>query len=188
MAGGDRPPGRLTTSGSSDGSGAFALREAVEDDLDACTGLALVRGSQREAADWRVVLQSDIDSSECHLVVAETRNAIFGYGRAALLSPASDAPSDAAPRGYYLTGLFVRPDHRRAGIGAALTVARLVWISERANEAWYFANARNCSSIELHRQLGFREVTRRFSVPEVTFEGGEGILFHTALGLWPGRV
>jgi len=42
--------------------------------------------------------------------------------------------------------------------------------------AWYFTNARNEASLRLHRELGFREVTRDFSYPGVTFEGGVGIL------------
>jgi hypothetical protein len=33
------------------------------------------------------------------------------------------------------------------------------------------ANARNVASIELHRQLGFEEDTRRFPFPRLAFEG-----------------
>jgi hypothetical protein len=38
-------------------------------------------------------------------------------------------------------------------------------------------------SIDLHRDLAFVEVTRDFTFPGVTFEGGSGILFMTALPL-----
>jgi L-amino acid N-acyltransferase YncA len=54
---------------------------------------------------------------------------------------------------------------------------RLDWIRRRAAEAWFFANARNTASIALHRELGFEEVSRRFSFPGLTFDGGDGILF-----------
>lgn len=113
--------------------------------------------------------------------MAEIGQRIIGYGRARLHEPEPEAPADTAPRGYYLTGVFVRPDQRRGGTGAALTQARLDWISGRADDAWFFANARNTTSIELHRRFGFEEVTRRFSFPGLTFDGGEGILFRSRL-------
>jgi GNAT superfamily N-acetyltransferase len=105
---------------------------------------------------------------------------VVGYGRASLLEGL-----DRAPEGYYLAGVFVRPDARRASIGGALTEARLRWIAERANEAWSFANARNVASLALHRRFGFEEVTRDFAVPGVTFGGGEGILFRLRLAGLP---
>jgi GNAT superfamily N-acetyltransferase len=74
-------------------------------------------------------------------------------------------------------GLVVHPDHRRRGVGAALTQARLDWMSTQAEEAWYFANARNAASIALHASFAFEEVTRSFFFPRVDFDHGEGILF-----------
>ena len=62
-----------------------------------------------------------------------------------------------------------------------LTRQRLAWISERADEAYYFSNARNRVSVDLHRQLGFVEVTRDFAFPDASFEEGEGILFRVDL-------
>ena len=127
------------------------------------------------------MLSRDIGDPERHLVVAVDRRAIVGYGRARLFEPSADAPADTAPRGYYLTGLFVDPRHRRRGIGEVLTTARLDWIAERAADAWFFANARNVTSIRLHERLGFEEATRHFSFPGLTFDGGEGILFRLQL-------
>jgi hypothetical protein len=37
------------------------------------------------------------------------------------------------------------------------------------------------ASIALHAQLGFREVTREFSFPGLSFDGSEGILFRASL-------
>lgn len=143
--------------------------------------LALHASLERAADDWRRELETDLGMSDRRLLVAEAAGAIIGYGRARLFMPASDAPADTAPRGYYLTGMYVSPDHRRLGAGTALVRSRLDWISERDADAWYFANARNVGSIELHRRFGFEEVTRAFSFPGLTFDGGEGILFRARL-------
>ncbi|MBM9510091.1 GNAT family N-acetyltransferase [Streptomyces sp. KK5PA1] len=86
------------------------------------------------------------------------------------------APPDAAPDGFYLSGLVVAPGHRHQGVGTALVRARLAWVARRAPYAWYFANARNVASLRLHAELGFVEVTRDFSYPGVEFSGGVGVL------------
>jgi ribosomal protein S18 acetylase RimI-like enzyme len=160
----------------------YVIRYGRDTDVEECVALALLAAPERSAADWRGSLLRDLENRERKLVVAESGSAIIGYGRARLFEPESGAPADTAPRGYYLTVVFVRPDRRRRGIGAALTQTRVDWISEHANDAWFFTNARNTASIELHRRFGFEEVTRRFSFPALTFDGGEGILFR--LRLW----
>jgi ribosomal protein S18 acetylase RimI-like enzyme len=111
------------------------------------------------------------------VLVAEAEGAIVGYGRAIYLEPPQDAPPNAAPAGWYLGGVIVSTPWRRRGIGLELTKRRLAWIAERTSEAFYFVNARNLVSIELHNKLGFEEVTRDFHVSGVSFTGGAGILF-----------
>jgi ribosomal protein S18 acetylase RimI-like enzyme len=106
---------------------------------------------------------------------------VIGYGRALRFVPEPDAPTDIAPAGYYVMGMVVHPDHRRQGVGAALTRARIDWISKCADAAWYFANARNAASIALHEPFGFEEVTRSVFYPEVDFDRGEGVLFRLRL-------
>jgi ribosomal protein S18 acetylase RimI-like enzyme len=158
-----------------------AVRPGAPSDVERCVALARLAAPERNAEDWRGSLSRDLGAPDRLLVVAELEGAIVGYGRARLFEPEPDAPVDVVPAGYYLTGLFVVANHRRGGIGAGLTQGRLAWIAERADEAWYFANARNTASVELHRRFGFEEVTRRFTYPGVTFAGGEGILFRLRL-------
>ena len=90
-------------------------------------------------------------------------------------------PVDHGPAGFYLTGVTVLSGYRRAGLGRSFTVARLDWIRKRADEAWYFANADNRTSIQLHLEFGFEEVRRAQVIHGVTFDGGEGILFRSVL-------
>jgi ribosomal protein S18 acetylase RimI-like enzyme len=119
---------------------------------------------------------------DVHLLVAEASpGAVVAFGRAWLFRPPPDAPANAAPAGWYLAGVIVAGAFRRRSVGAALTAARLAWIAERAREAYYFANAQNRVSIDLHARFGFRELTRDFWLPDARFEGGVGILFRADL-------
>ena len=115
------------------------------------------------------------------LLVAATADGLAALGRAGYWEPPAGAPGDVAPAGWYLFGVIVRDDWRRRGIGLELTRRRLDWIRPRADEAFYFANARNRASIDLHARLGFVEVTREFTFPGASFEGGVGILFRADL-------
>src|SRR4051794_28321415 len=151
------------------------VRRAAAPDLEAVVALAVEAAPVRGGDAWRALLEEERRHPERLLVVAEGEE-VVGYGRASLLDDLT-----GAPRGYYLTGVFVRPASRRAGVGAELTAARLRWIAERADEAWFVANARNAASIELHRRFGFEEVTRDFAIPGVEFDRGEGILLRARL-------
>jgi ribosomal protein S18 acetylase RimI-like enzyme len=153
----------------------IVVRPACAADLDLLVALEAQRGT--DAADARERFVRDLHDPQRMLLVAEEGRGIGGFGRVAHLAPGRGASAHAAPEGYYLGGLLVAPALRRHGIGLALTHARIEWVFERADRVWYFANARNAASIALHARAGFEEVTRRFEVPGVTFEGGEGVLF-----------
>jgi hypothetical protein len=56
----------------------------------------------------------------------------------------------------------------------------MAWAFERAGEVWFFANACNRASLDLHARLGFVEVTRDFVFPGVCFDGGVGVLCRAA--------
>lgn len=132
---------------------------------------------RRDRLRQDVAAQRDAAAPGPHaLFVARDRGLVLGYGRLEHWTPPPDRPDTAAPAGWYLMGLLVDPAHRRAGIGAALTEARLDWLRPRTPRAWYFTNARNLASLALHARLGFREVTRAFEFPGVSFEGGVGVL------------
>lgn len=126
--------------------------------------------------------ERDIRDQNRLLLVAAAADGLAAFGRAGYWEPPTGAPADVAPAGWYLFGVIVREPWRRRGVGLELTRRRLDWIRDRANEAFYFANARNRPSIDLHARLGFVEVTREFTFPGASFEGGVGILFRTDLG------
>lgn len=155
----------------------FLVREGRADDVGSCVTLALIAAPDSDVSIWRASMLEDVESPDRLLVVADTADEVIGYGRVLRFVPEPDAPTDIAPAGYYLMGMVVHLDHRRKGVGAALTQARIDWVSERAEAAWYFANERNAASIALHEPFGFEEVTRSFFYPRVDFDRGGGILF-----------
>lgn len=86
-----------------------------------------------------------------------------------------------APTGWYLTGLLVDPAARRRGLATQLTRERLERLSAVTSNVWYFTNVRNAVSTVLHERLGFRLQTHEFTIPGVTFEGGQGALYFCQL-------
>ena len=156
------------------------IRPAAVADLPAAARLAVdERGG--EHTHWRARLAADLADQHACLLVAETDGRVLAYARARRFDPPPDAPANVAPAGYYLAGLLVAPEYRRRGLGERLTRARMAWTAARATEIWFFANAANRASLLLHQRLGFREVTRDFTYPGVTFTGGVGVLCRASL-------
>jgi len=137
--------------------------------------------AQREGTTvdrWRGVFERLCGESERSVVlVATLGDAVVAYGKAEHFTPPAGSAANVTPEGWYLGGVVVRPEHRRRGIGTALTRERMRWLAERTSVVYYIANERNRVSIELHAALGFEERTRDFVHPGVSFEGGVGILF-----------
>jgi ribosomal protein S18 acetylase RimI-like enzyme len=166
------------------GEAPISVRPATAADLERLAGLAAEReGGPAEAHRERFAREIEriAAGEERLLLVAERAASVIGFARARLHVPGPDAPPNAAPPGWYLLGVVVAPAERRRGVGDVLTRRRLEWIAARATEAYYFVNARNRASIDLHARFGFVAVTRAFSFPGVTFEGDTGILFRAAL-------
>jgi ribosomal protein S18 acetylase RimI-like enzyme len=158
----------------------LTIRPAAIADLPTAARLAVAeRGG--EPSQWRARFAADLADPRACLLLAETRGQVMGYGRVRRFDPPPDAPVNIAPAGYYLSGLLVAPAYRRRGIGEQLTRARMAWTATRATEIWFFANAANRASLLLHQRLGFREVTRDFTYPGVTFTGGVGVLCRAPL-------
>jgi ribosomal protein S18 acetylase RimI-like enzyme len=161
-----------------------AVRPAAVADLPALARLAVAERAG-PPADWQARFAADLADPDASLLLAQSGGQpggqVAGYGRARRFAPPPDAPANVAPAGYYLTGLLVSPACRRLGIGEQLTRARMAWVATRATEVWFFANAANAASLRLHQRLGFREVTRDFTYPGVTFTGGVGVLCRALL-------
>lgn len=115
------------------------------------------------------------------VLVAEAEGSIIGFARARHFEPAAPSSMNGAPPGWYLLGVEVLPEHRRKGVGAELTRARLEWIAERADGAYYFTEQENRGSIALHERLGFQEVGRGVEYPGALGAAGSRVLFRVEL-------
>ena len=171
--------------------GPVLIRAALPTDAPACAALTASHWGSHDTVPcpgdahqrWPKRYTEDIQAPDRHVVVAELGGEVIGCGRAVYFTPPPDAPGGTAPAGWYLVGLIVRPDLRSRGIGRMLTTARLEWIRERADEAYYFTNVRNLASRSTHRAAGFAEVTNDFSFPGVDFVGGVGVLCRADLSV-----
>ncbi len=146
---------------------------AEASDLAACGAL----WAQREGGDpalWTTRLERSL-SDEHVMFVARRQGRVLGYGRVAWLTPQAGGGRNA-PDGWYLSGVVVDPAYRRRGLGRLLTDARCQWVWSRGEDVWYVVSAGNRASRQLHDEFGFREVTRDFALPGVTFSADDGIL------------
>ncbi|WP_052462636.1 GNAT family N-acetyltransferase [Nigerium massiliense] len=151
----------------------LVVRPGVDADLAICGSLC----AQREGGDpqaWAERLSRACEGRVA-LFVAEVDGAVVGFGKVAHLTPEGDG-GHGAPDGWYLGGVVVAPQLRRRGIGRALTRARCAWVWERDETVYYLVNENNRASLDLHRELGFSEISRDFHVPGVMFSGGAGLL------------
>lgn len=158
------------------------IRPAEESDALQLAQLCVSRngGSPKE---YLQKFKKEISNIDVHainmLLVAEFHEKIIGFARAKYFNPPKNSPKNTAPEGWYLNGIIIKPEYRRLGIASRLTEQRLQRLTNKTSDVFYFANAKNAASIDLHEKFGFQEVTRDFIFPGVTFEGGVGILFRT---------
>jgi ribosomal protein S18 acetylase RimI-like enzyme len=155
----------------------LATRPATASDVPALAALRAARDGIPEAsaaANFERLL-ARAESGDAVVRGAWVAEALAGYGTVERLA------WEGLPAGWYLGGVVVAPALRRRGIGARLTQERMEWVAERGREAFYFVNARNRASIDLHAPFGFREVARDIRVPGLTFTGGIGLLFRAEL-------
>jgi ribosomal protein S18 acetylase RimI-like enzyme len=151
------------------------VREATGADVEGCVAIIMaVNGG--DPAGWRGMFERTVAAEDQALFVADVDGEIAGYARIVDHHVADDSPAGAAPGGYYLMGLAIPAGWRRRGLAAALTSARLSWAWSRTDKVFYVASLQNLASLDLHRGLGFEEVTREFSYPGIDFAGGVGVL------------
>lgn len=148
--------------------------------LAAVVALAVGREGGDPAA-WMASLEGSLSALNQMTFVAHIDGQVAGYARVGWLAPGTGDPGSAAPAAWYLLGLIVDPHFRRQGVGRELTAARLRWLHERTDRAWYFVSSRNQASIDLHAEFGFQQAATDLRIPGVSFTG-TGLLYAADMG------
>ncbi|WP_426985904.1 N-acetyltransferase family protein [Pseudarthrobacter sp. Y6] len=149
---------------------AYLLREARTDDLAGVVGICRDSGGSTWTAE--MIAREPIRT----VVVATVGGDLAGVAKTHH-HPEADG---AAPEGHYLGGILVARQWRRRGIGTILTKARLDWIWERSDMAFYFANKHNTASIQLHKTLGFQPIATAPTFHGVTADGQSHLILFSA--------
>jgi len=152
------------------------VREAEERDLSGVLEVQRSAGRADTDAFAQSILQS-VKDPDRFLVVAETDGRLVGWASTKYF-PGVD---ENAPAGHYLMGITVAPQSRRLGVARSLIAARLTWIAQFADNAFYFASSVNHASIDAHKPWNFHEIARANQFRGVPFASGDGILFRAEL-------
>jgi hypothetical protein len=90
--------------------------------------------------------------------VATIDDLVVAYGHTTFYARTSEDEAGASPSGYFLSGLLVSPGHRREGLRTLLTIVRIDELRQVTDIIYYRAEPDNQATIDMHSQLGFREV------------------------------
>ena len=97
-------------------------------------------------------------------ILASDGSSLIAYAGARFYDQQQDenmyGTSQLLPTGWYLRGLKVRLDWRRAGVARELTNRRIKWLAERTKVAFVFLNDENKETLPMYREFGFELVSR----------------------------
>jgi GNAT superfamily N-acetyltransferase len=140
------------------------VRRAGADDIpalvDLCAGLFAEDGGRQDPAidvgwprrEGRTYFSHVIDDGEALGIVAEVGDAAAGYLVGRMREPGETRPIRVA----VLEAMYVQPEHRRSGIGAALVSEFRAWAGQqRAQRLSVTAYVANVEAIRFYEREGF---------------------------------
>lgn len=164
--------------------GADVVRVAQAADIDAVTALTCAR-HDLDPAVVRPRIETELAGLARRepwcMFVAAIGHEVVGFARTRRMNHGRDGVPLVLPEGWYLTGVIVHPTWRRRGLGEALTEARLAWLRQRTDAAYYVASRQNRASIALHERFGFQEIARGFDYPRADLPPERSIAYELLL-------
>lgn len=123
------------------------------------------------------------------LFVAELDEKVIGFTR---YIHSEGLPKErikfSAPSGWYGMGILVESSLRRKGIARFLFQQRLVELRKHGASSLYsVVDEMNLTSIRMHHEFGFYEVSRAAGFLQIKLESGSGILFKLDMSSAPVR-
>lgn len=141
---------------------AFSIEQVFHVATDAFAAYCRFRNQlwpMGEAQCEREAAQILADSRWTVFVARLDTGAVAGFLEVNLRDYAEGAES--SPVGY-LEGLYISPECRRQGMGAALVQAGEQWaLTKGCTEVASDAQIENAISIEMHKRMGYRDVERQ---------------------------
>ena len=139
---------------------------AVADLIELCFSPTMDSDGQRYLADMRRASQDDSFSKWASRLTETASLPMMGYvweENGTIIGNASLIPfRDNGKRIYLIANVATHPDHRRRGIGQALTERVMQQARDKkASTIWLHVRDDNPGAIKLYENLGFREMTRR---------------------------
>src|SRR5574341_603367 len=144
----------------------FRDLSTVADLIELCFSPTMDNDGQRYLSDMRRASHDDTFLRWASRMTETTSLPLAGYvweqdGR--IIGNASLIPfRDKGKRIYLIANVAVHPDHRRRGIGRALTERAMKQARDKkASAIWLHVRDDNPGAIKLYQDLGFREIARR---------------------------
>lgn len=164
-------------------------RAATLGDRDVISRLMAERNPHQEFSEILQKTDRELSTlatnSNYRLDVALFNGAVVGFCRYYHSSELSESRKiHPAPEGWYGMGIMVDSKMRRKGIARFLTSNRLKTLKENGVKEFYsIVDAKNLTSLHMHREFGFEEISRGTGFLHITLESGSGSLFRKLLNL-----
>lgn len=135
------------------------IRKAELKDLEALAELALALWPDNSAEEMRADLKTIMEKEDAAFFLLFVEGRVIGFAQVSLRQDYVEG-TETSPVGY-LEGIYVKPNHRRRGLGRSLVTACEVWLRRKGCEEFASdCELTNEESLLFHLHTGFLEANR----------------------------
>lgn len=171
------------TSKSTDIPIGLSFRLATRDDCEAITALMVERNPTHDISKILSNTNRELDRLETDtkykLYVAELQNEVIGFCRFFHSSGMSaQKKTYQSPEGWYGMGIMVNSKFRRQNIARFISLCRIDVLKKMGVKEFYsIVDSNNLTSMRMHQEFGYIEVSRAEGFLHLKFNEGTGVLF-----------
>lgn len=161
----------------------LTFRLATRKDCSAITNLMAERNPSFDISQLLSNTNRELDRLESDanykLCVAELNNEVVGFCR---FYHSSGLPSHKniypSPEGWYGMGIMVDSKFRRQNIARFISLSRIDVLKKMGVKEFYsIVDSNNLTSMKMHQEFGYLEISRAEGFLHLKFNEGKGILF-----------
>ena len=135
------------------------IRKAEEKDLPSLTAMALELWPGQTAEEMGADLKTIMEKEDAAFFLLLVEGRVIGFAQVSLRRDYVEG-TETSPVGY-LEGIYVKPNHRRRGLGRSLVTACEVWLRRKGCEEFASdCELSNEESLLFHLHTGFLEANR----------------------------